>query len=69
MVIALMGAGFGLALVPASMEQFATQAGAVLKPLADLVIEMDVSMVRRESEHEPSVNAFLASVEAEFSEA
>ena len=67
MVVALVGAGLGLALVPASLERFAAHAGAVLKPFADLEVEMDVSMVRRDPESEPSINAFLACVEAEFS--
>ncbi|WP_052364905.1 LysR substrate-binding domain-containing protein [Halotalea alkalilenta] len=66
MVTALVGAGLGLGLLPASMETVAAHAGAVLRPLASVKADMDVSLVVLSGVREPVATRLLEVAMGEF---
>ncbi|MEC5343552.1 LysR substrate-binding domain-containing protein [Brenneria populi] len=66
MVIALVGAGLGLGLLPASMASAAKQAGAVLKPVSKVNVKPDLSLVTLRNPQDPVTRQLLAVAQAEF---
>ncbi len=67
MVITLVGAGLGIALLPASVLWQNPDDAVVYKPLRDRNMSMDSSLVRHRSEEEPGVAQALDVIETKFS--
>jgi DNA-binding transcriptional LysR family regulator len=62
MVLTLAGAGLGIALLPACLQNEAPNSGVVFRPFADRHILMDCSLVYPCIQHEPVARAFITSV-------
>lgn len=66
MVTALVGAGLGLGMLPASMEKSAIPAGSVLLPIDGIETKMDISLVTIEATQDPVTRQFISTTKAEF---
>lgn len=66
MVTALVGAGLGLGMLPESMEQSALPAGSVLRPIAGIETQMDVSLATLAATQDPVTQQFISIIKAEF---
>lgn len=56
--VSMASAGYGVALVPQSIERFA-QPGVVFRPLSDFDVQVELALAYRVREHSPCVKAFI----------
>jgi DNA-binding transcriptional LysR family regulator len=68
-ILALVGAGQGIAIVANLLNKVAPTRGVEFRPLADAPGEMDVSLLHWETEQEPVVLRFIDCVRRHFAPA
>ena len=66
MVLALVGAGLGVALVPSTVESLAAHSGVRILPFGDVDIQLNCSAAFRADESEPAVCLFLDHLRERF---
>lgn len=59
MVLGLVGAGLGIALMPSVLHPYANHLGVMLKPMAGKAITMDCSLMYRKGDREPLLQSFI----------
>lgn len=67
MVVPMIAAGMGIALLPSSLADLHFGDDVIFRPLADLETQLDCSLVYLYEQHEPAVQLALANIAAEFS--